>query len=184
MVNCCEFLVSDPLFLKSGHGQVNVTLNKSYSVLTRRDQVPGTTFTLQALGSGWEEAELSVWLPQGQVPRPWSSLREPGTQDPTGPHSPQAARMAGAGPKNLTQADGCCHSVTKTGMGRGSSPPQGLGQPWWGLWSPAGHPAPRWFPWPLSSLTGLRVGELEAHREKARIFLLPHSLPDNHHFCH
>ena len=72
-----------------------------------------------------------MWLPQGQVPRPWSSLREPGTQDPTGPHSPQAARMAGAGPKNLTQADGRCHSVTKTGMGRGSLLSQGLGQGEW-----------------------------------------------------
>ena len=35
MVNCCELLVSDPLFLKSGHGQVNVTLNKSYSLFSQ-----------------------------------------------------------------------------------------------------------------------------------------------------
>ena len=100
MANCCELLVSDPLFLKSGHGQVNVTLNKSYSLFWQertRSQVQLPPSKVWGLAE--RRQELSLWLPQGQVPRLWSWLRGPGTQDPTGPHSPQAARMAGAGPK-------------------------------------------------------------------------------------
>ena len=102
MVNCCEFLVSDPLFLKSGHGQVNVTLNKSYSVLTRRDQVPGTTFTLQRPGP-----ELSWQLLPGQVPRLSSAVTAEGARHPTQlalrvVRQPKEGRPV---PQTATQAD-------------------------------------------------------------------------------
>ena len=47
-----NFLVSDPLPWRSGHGQVMMSLQAStkqmvFSVLTRKDMVPGTTVTLR-----------------------------------------------------------------------------------------------------------------------------------------
>ena len=65
--------------------------------------------------------------------------------------------------------------------GRGSLPPQGLGLAsgwlWWGLWSSAGQGQ---FPGP-PVICWSDAHELESPEEKAKILLLPHSLPDD---CH
>ena len=189
MANCCELLVSDPLFLKSGHGQVNVTLNKSYSLFWQertRSQVqlpPSEVWGLaerrQSLVCGSLRARSRDsgrgW--RGQAPRTQLALT-----------LLKLPVWQGQVPKPVTQADSRCHSVTEIWIGERfiASSRSGPGQ------QPAlvralepcrAQTAPSRFPGPLSSLTGLRVGELEACREKARILLLPHSPPDNH-FCH
>ena len=124
-------------------------------------------------------------------PGPETLVVAEGSRHP-GPNWPSLLRLPvrqGQVPKTVTQADSRCHSVTEIGRGERfiASSRSGPGQ------RPAlvralepcrTQTAPSQFPGPLSSLTGLRVGELEASREKARILLLPHSPPDNHHFCH
>ena len=100
MANCCELLVSDPLFLKSGHGQVNVALNKSYPLFWQertRSQVqlpPSEVWGLadrrQSLVCG------SLRARSRDSGRGWG-IQAPRTQLAL---SPQAARTAGAGPKN------------------------------------------------------------------------------------
>ena len=73
-----------------------------FSVLTTRARSPDTTFTLQSPRLA-ERRQISVGSSlRAKSPGPTqpSLLREPGTQDPTGPWPPQAAQRAGAGPTN------------------------------------------------------------------------------------
>ena len=97
-----------------------------------------------------------------------SSLKVPGAQDPA---SPQPPSWQGPG------LEDCLTLFSQSwGWGRGSLLPQGLGLargwPWGGPWS--------LFPGPPSSTASLSLGELEGPLEKARIHLLPQSLPDDH----
>ena len=73
-----------------------------FSVLTTRARSPDTTFTLQSPRLA-ERRQISVGSSlraKSLGPTQPSLLREPGTQDPTGPWPPQAAQRAGAGPTN------------------------------------------------------------------------------------
>ena len=150
-----NYLVSDPLFLKSGHGQVTMFLYIStkqmlFFVLTRKGKVPRLNLlpprSKPGLGGG---GPLAGWLPEGFVQHPArltrqlsaggtlrarspdpaqpSPLREPDAQDPAGPQAPKAAQT-GAGVLRL----GPLETATvirsqRWGEGRGSLPPQGLG---------------------------------------------------------
>lgn len=106
-VSCCKYL-SVRVFvpeLRSWSDNNNSCISlssKCYSAFWQeRAQSLGTTVTLWGPNPGWR-ADLSWWLPQDQVPDPaqLSSLRELGTQDPTGPRAPQAAHTAGTGQAN------------------------------------------------------------------------------------
>lgn len=67
-----------------------------FSVLIRKNQVPRHNFhpfEIQILVKQ-EEADLSWWLPQGQVPRPCPTVISEGANalDPPGPSGPQATQ--------------------------------------------------------------------------------------------
>ena len=73
-----------------------------------------------------------------------SSLREPGTQDPAGPQTPQAASTAGTRSRRLQpRQTATAIRSQRRGWGGDSPPIQSLslvsGRPWRELWSPAGH---------------------------------------------
>ena len=137
----------------------------SFSVLTRKRQVPKPQPLL---------AEVQL-----------STLRDPGTQDPTGPQVPQVARTGGPShthrilwrrplPWGHRDGDGGeSHHHLKAWVWP-------VGWPWQGLWSPAGHSSQP-VSWAPSSSTDPRPGELEGPREKAGIGLLSNSLPEDHH---
>ena len=131
----------------------------------------------------WLKRQISVGgslRARSPDPAQLSLLREPGTQDPTGPQAPQATQMVGArSPRLCSMQTSAAIRSQRKGWGRGS---QGLGLAsgwfWRGLWSPAGH-TPSLFPGSPRSPAGPRPGELAGPREKAGICLLAHSPPDN-----
>lgn len=183
MVNCCELLGSDPLFLKSGHDQVNVTLNKSYSLFFwqegTRSQVQLSL--LRALGSGWEEAELSV-KPSGPGPETLviaEGARHPG---PNWPLSLSGCPYGRGRSQNLTQADGRYLRSQRQDAERFIASPR-LGQPCEGSGA-LQTPSLKVFPGPLSSLTAWGGWSCRPIEKRPGIFLLPHFYSDNHHFCH
>ena len=146
-------------------------------------------------------SEVQSWLrggrsqlavPSGPGPQtlnchPW--LQGNRCQDLAGPQAPQAAQNSGRegpGPTEATHADGRCHEVAEAGMRERfihyclkawAQRVGGLGEDSGALWD-TGPPA---LPWAPRSPAGLRPGELEGPGEKAGIYLLPHSPPDNHH---
>ena len=157
------------------------------SVLTRKGKVPRHNFhpPRSRLAKRRQISVGGSLRARSPDPAQLSSLREPGTQDPTGPQAPQATQTARARSHRLcpTQTTVAMRSQRRA-WGRGSPPHQGLGpasgRSWWGLWSPAGH-TPSLFPGSPSSPANPRPGELEGPGEKARICLLPNSPPEDHH---
>ena len=164
-----DFLVSDPLFLRSGHGQVNdVPVNlyqtKVILCLTRKGKVPRHNFhpprsqflvkrTQISIGSYFRAS--SHTLPSCH---PWGSQ----ASNPTGPQSPQAAQMGetrshrlwpGRQPLLLGRRDRYEGEVPR-GL-RAWTKANGGHQ--WGLWSPI---IPSLFPGPSSSPAGTRLALL------------------------
>lgn len=142
------------------------------SVLTRKGQVTRHHVRPPGSRSPLRRRRSSVGGPlrtRASDPAQPPPLKAPGAQHPA---SPQAAQLAGTRSRSLRLM---LFSQSR-GWWRASLPPQGLGLargwPWGGPWS--------LFPGPSSSPAGLSLGELEGLLEKARIRLLPHSLPDEH----
>ena len=126
-----------------------------------------------------EEADLSWWLPQGQVPRPaqLSSLREPVTQDPT---DPQATQMEGARSHNLRPMQtATAIRSQRWGWERGSLLPQSLGLALARALEPCRTQPPACSLGPPRSPAVLALGR-EGPWEHAGICLLPHFPPDDH----
>ena len=74
MVSYLNILVSEPLFWRSGHGQVTVPLNISWvsvSVLTRKGRSCGMAYP-PGSSPGWVRAQLES--PQGWVLSPYSAI--------------------------------------------------------------------------------------------------------------
>lgn len=168
-----DFSASHPLFLRSGNG-VPISLYQTNVTLCPDKKGPGHQAPRSPSGvpvPTKEKAELSGRPAQDQGLRPCQPppLKAPGAQHPA---SPQAAQLAGTRSRSLRLM---LFSQSR-GWWRASLPPQDLGLargwPWGGPWS--------LFPGPSSSPAVLSLGELEGLLEKARIRLLPHSLPDEH----
>ena len=85
-----NFLVSDPLFLRSGHGSCKPPPKKKmlFSVLRRKGKVPRLNFHPVRSRSWLRGSRSQLAAPSAPGPQPpaqLSSLRKPGTQDPAGP---------------------------------------------------------------------------------------------------
>ena len=169
-----DCVVSDPLFLRSGHGQVTMLLwistrwmlfsvacesppNECYSLFWQeRARSPGTAFPLRGpvlAKRRWAQ----LVAPSGPGPHSLPSCHHWGSQVPRTQRALRLLRppkQAGRGRSCRLHAMQAAATIRsrRQGWGRGSLPPQGLGPaggcPWWGLWNPAGHslwPAP-WAP--------------------------------------
>ena len=119
-----------------------------FSVLTRKDTVPRHNFTLLRPSPGWEEAELSWWLPQSWVPRARPATITEGARSP-GPIWPSGSSgHLHSGGRSLRlwpiQAATAVRSQ-RQGWGRGSPLPQAwarqVGDPGEGSGAPQ-DPAP------------------------------------------
>ena len=91
--------------------------------MTRKGEVPGYNFLLRGPGPGWEQADLSWWIPEGQVRRPCPAVtaEEAGSPAPSWLSGSSAALRV---PQAATLANGHCHQVSGAGTGRGSPLPQ------------------------------------------------------------
>ena len=137
-----DVLVSDPLFLRLGHGQVQCpckSLSSKCYFLTRKGKVPRHKFHPPESWSWVRGGRSQPVAPAGQVPEPLSSCPCGGGQasSPTGPQRGGAGRSRRQWPRQavllLLQRDREVQRFTAAaGLG------QGQGWPWRGLWSPAG----------------------------------------------
>ena len=92
VVSCCKLLVSEPLFLRSGHGQGVVFLETSTKFLFWQGQGSQdfyTPRTLSWLKGGRSQLAAGYLRARSPEPAQLSLLMEPGTQDPANPHAPQ-----------------------------------------------------------------------------------------------
>ena len=186
-MNCCKRLGVRGLVLQvrswSGNDvQINLHQTDCYSLFWQESaRSPGTAFTLWGPGPDREEAGLS-WQLLRVTSTQLSLLRERGVQEAAGPQAPQVAHTEGAGPSDRIihrwlLSLGCqggdggeVHCHFKTWNWPVSSHGEGSGA----LQVPACSLGP-----PAHLL--MRLRELKSPEEKARIQLLPHSPPEDHH---
>ena len=116
VVSRANLLVSDPLFLRSGHGQVTFLYISSkqmlFSVLTRKGKVPRHSVHHPRSQSWLRGSRAQLAAPSGPGPKTLLSCRLWGSQAPypTGPPSPPATQMRGHRvPQTATQADDHCY---------------------------------------------------------------------------
>ena len=107
-----DFLVSDPLFLRSGNDvPVNLyQMNVIFSVLTRKGKVPRHNFHPPKSQSRLIGGRSQLVAPSGPGSHTLPSCHPCGSQapKPTGPHSPQAAQMGSLGLIDCDQKDSYC----------------------------------------------------------------------------